>query len=143
LIWKAVRIAESQNLNYITEECVKIADQEMLAITTKSTLKMMSKEQMLILYGLIQCLKIAEDTKVSMKKLYAVYEQTCRRLGIIPQSYQRIWDYLLDIKEERLIKIRSVDKDNNQTSLISISKENLGMIEEIVLNSLKFKRIQI
>ncbi|MCK4381781.1 MAG: hypothetical protein KAW66_00675, partial [Candidatus Lokiarchaeota archaeon] len=144
LLWKATKIAENQNLKYITMECIRLANQDIVPFSTLDVLKYMPKQKGIFLLAIVTALKKSGSIQVSVLEITNSYLIVCENLGIQPRSHSQLWNYLQEFKREYLITMEIKSESiKGRKALISILDIPISKFEEIIVNILQTKGIKI
>jgi len=144
LLWKSSKIAESQDLKYITMECVRLGNQDIVPFSTLDVLKYMTLQKVIFLLAIIKALKKSGKIQISSLVITNSYLILCENLGIQPRSYSQLWNYLQDFKRENLITIEMKSESiKGRRGLVAIQEISLSKFEEIIINILQSKGIKI
>lgn len=144
LMWKATKIAENQNLKYITMESIRLANQDIVPFSTQDILLYMTPQKLIFLLSAIKTLILTEELQISIVDIYNHYSIFCENLGIKPRSYSQIWNYLQDFRKENLISMRIKSESiKGRKGFVSIQDIPLNKFEEIVVKILHSKGFKI
>jgi cell division control protein 6 len=144
ILWKAAKIAESRNLTFINNECVRLGSQELVPFSTLDVLKYMSSQKLFFLLAIVKGLKISNKTEISFLEIIRRYHIICENLGLNSRSNSQLWNYLQEFKRESIILINILsEKIKGRRSLIQIPEINLQKLEKIIIEILKLKGISI
>ncbi len=144
ILWKAAKIAESRNLKFIDNECVRLGSQELVPFSTLDILKYMAAQKLFFLLAIVKGLKISNITEISFLEISKRYNIICENLGLNPRSNSQLWNYLQEFKRESIVLINVLsEKIKGRRALIQIPEINLPNLEKIILELLKLKGINI
>ena len=144
LLWKATKIAENQNLKYISMECVRLANQDIVPFSAIDVLKYMPVQKGIFLLAIITALKKSGRIQVSVLEITNSYLVICENLGIQPRSHSQLWNYLQEFKREYLISMEiKSEAIKGRKALISIQDIPISKFEEILVKILQTKGIKI
>ena len=144
LLWKSSKIAESQDLKYITMECVRLGNQDIVPFSTLDVLKYMTLQKVIFLLAIIKALKKSGKIQISSLVITNSYLILCENLGIQPRSYSQLWNYLQDFKRENLITVEiKSEAIKGRRALVAVQEISLSKFEEIIINILQSKGIKI
>ncbi len=144
LLWKATKIAENQNLKYITMECIRLANQDTVPFSTLDVLKFMPLQKGVFLLAIITALKKTGRIQVSVLEITNSYLIICENLGIHPRSHSQLWNYLQEFKRDYLITMEIKSESiKGRKALISVQDIPISKFEEIIVNTLQTKGIKI
>jgi len=144
LLWKATKIAENQNLKYITMECIRLANQDIVPFSTLDVLKFIPIQKGIFLLAIITALKKSGRIQVSVLEITDSYLIICENLGIHPRSHSQLWNYLQEFKREYLITMEIKSESiKGRKALISVQDIPISKFEEIIVNILQTKGIKI
>jgi cell division control protein 6 len=142
LIWRACKIAESQNLNYITAECIRLGNQDLVPVSTQDTLAYLTSQKLMFLLAIIRSLKKNKQTEVSISTVIRLYHILCENAGIPHRSYSQLWNYLQDFKKENIVSVKiKSEKIKGRKALIEIPNIPLNSFEETISKLLNLKGI--
>lgn len=144
LLWRACKIAESQNSKAITPECIRLGNQETIPFLTQDVLNYMNNQKLLFLYAIVSVLKNTNSPRIPLIEILNSYFTLCENLGLKSRSYSQLWKYLQDYKKENIISVKVISENiKGRKSFIEISDIPLPRFEEILLNILNSKGVQI
>ena len=144
LLWRAGKIAESKNLKYLTSECVRLGNQDLIPYSTQDILIYMSSQKLILLLAIIKALKKNEKQKVTFSEVLDTYYVICENLLIEKRSYSQLWNYLQDFKKEDIISICiKSDSIRGRKALIEILNISLKKFETSIINILESKGIKV
>ena len=144
ILWKATKIADNQNLKYITMECVRLANQDIVPFSTIDVLKDISIQKGIFLLALIKALKKTGRIQVSILEITNSYLIICENLGIHPRSHSQLWNYLQEFKRDYLITMEIKSESiKGRKALISVQDIPISKFEEILVKILHAKGIKI
>lgn len=142
LIWRACKIAESQNLNYITAECIRLGNQDLVPFSTQDTLAYLTTQKLIFLLAIVRALKKNKQTNVSIIEVLKLYHMLCENAGMPHRSYSQLWNYLQEYKKENIVSIKIMsERIKGRRSLIEISSVPLTKFEENIVKILTSKGI--
>ena len=144
LLWRAGKIAENQNLNYISSECIRLGNQEIVPFSTQDVLKYMSQQKLILLLSIIKALKISNKSQISIGEINNHYKILCENIGVNVRSYSQIWNYLKDFQKDQLISMEIISETiKGRKTFISIGNISLKNFENIVIKILRLKGVMI
>ena len=144
LLWKATKIAESQNLKSITTECVRQANQDLVPFSTLDILKDMTEQKLIFLLSIVILLKKSQEPRSSFIEIVKSYIILCENTGLKPRSYSQLWNYLQEYKKENFVSLKLQSKQiKGRRALIEIHNILLPKFEEMIVNILNSKGIKI
>jgi len=144
VLWKATKIAENQNLKYITMECIRLANQDIVPFSTLDVLKYIPIQKGIFLLAIITALKKSGRVQVSVLEITNSYLIICENLGIHPRSHSQLWNYLQEFKKDYLITMEIKSESiKGRKALISVHDIPISKFEEIIVNILQTKGIKI
>lgn len=144
LLWKATIISENQNLKYITMECIRLANQDIVPFSTLDVLKVIPIQKGIFLLAIVTALKKSGSIQVSVLEITNSYLIICENLGIQPRSHSQLWNYLQEFKREYLITMEIKSESiKGRKALISVQDIPISKFEEIIVNILQTKGIKI
>ena len=144
LLWKATKIAENQNLKYISMECIRLANQDIVPFSAIDVLKYMPVQKVIFLLAILVALKKNKRIQVSVLEITNSYLVICENLGIHPRSHSQLWNYLQEFKREYLISMEiKSEAIKGRKALISIQDIPILKFEEILVKILHGKGIKI
>jgi len=142
LIWRACKIAENQNLNYISAECIRLGNQDLVPISTQDTLAYLTSQKLIFLLAIIRALKKSKQTNVSISNILKLYHILCENAGLTHRSYSQLWNYLQEFKKENIISVKVMsERIKGRKALIEIPIIPLNKFEETILKLLTLKGI--
>jgi len=110
LLWKSTKIAENQNLKYVTIESIRLANQDIVPFSTIDILRYMSTQKIIFLLAIINSLDKCGGIHTSVREITESYLILCESLGIQPRSHSQLWNYLQEFKREYLITMEIVSE---------------------------------
>jgi cell division control protein 6 len=144
LLWKATKIAENQNLKYITMECIRLANQDIVPFSTIDVLKYIPIQKGIFLLAIITALKKSGKIQVSVLEITNSYLIICENLGIHPRSHSQLWNYLQEFRREYLIAMEIKSESiKGRKALISVQDIPISKFEDFLVNILQTKGIRI
>jgi cell division control protein 6 len=144
ILWKATKIAESRNLKFVDNECVRLGSQELVPFSTLDILKYMSSQKLFFLLAIVKGLKILNTTEIPFIEISKRYHIICENLGLNPRSNSQLWNYLQEFKRESIVLINVLgEKIKGRRALIQIPEIDLRKLEKIIIEMLKLKGINI
>jgi len=144
LLWRASKIAENKNLKYITAECIRLGNQDLVPFSTQDILMYMSSQKLIFLLTIIKRLNNGEKHQVSLMDILDAYYILCENLGISPRSYSQLWNYLQEFKKENLISVKIKSNSiKGRKAFIEIPDISLTKFEKIIVNLLQSKGLEI
>ncbi|MFX1321248.1 MAG: Cdc6/Cdc18 family protein [Promethearchaeota archaeon] len=144
ILWRAAKIAENQNLKYITAECIRAGNQNLVPYSTLDILKYMTSQKLIFLLAIIKSLKVSEKPQISFLDILKTYNIVCENTRLKPRSYSQLWNYLQEFHRENLILIK-VKSENikGRKTFIKIPNIALSKFEEIIINILSHRGLKI
>ncbi|MFX1280907.1 MAG: Cdc6/Cdc18 family protein [Promethearchaeota archaeon] len=144
VLWKAAKIAESRNLNYIDSECIRLGSQELVPFSTLDVLKYMTSQKLFFLLAIMKGLKNSFKTKISFIEILKRYQIICENYGLQSRSNSQLWNYLQEFKREGIILIEILgEKIRGRRALVQIPEIDLKKLEKIVIEILQSKGLNI
>ncbi len=144
ILWKATKIAESRNLNFINTECVRLGSQETVPFSTLDILKYMSSHKLLFLFSIVKGLKNNYEPTISFLGILKRYRIICENLELNPRSNSQLWNYLQEFKRESIVIIEIIsEKVKGRRALIQIPEINLLKLEDIIIKILQSKGLKV
>lgn len=144
LLWRASKIAESKNLKYITTECIRLGNQQLLPFSPQDVLQYISSTKLILLLSIIRVLKKSKRTQIAITGILNTYKALCENLGKQPKSYSQLWNYLQEFKNENLISIETVSESiKGRKAFIKIQDISLSIFENNIYKILKSKGIDV
>jgi cell division control protein 6 len=142
LLWRAGKIAENQSLKYITSECIRLSNQDVVPFSTQDILKYMGQHKLIYLLSIIKSLKSYNRAQISIGEIANNYKVLGENLGIKIRSYSQIWNYLKDFQKENLISLNIIcEAIKGRKAFVSIGDISLAKFESIVIKILQSKGI--
>jgi Cdc6-like AAA superfamily ATPase len=144
LIWRACKIAESQNLNHVTAECVRLGNQEFVPFSTQDTLAYLTVQKLIFLLAIIRVLQKTKQTNVSIFEVLKLYHVLCENAGMSHRSYSQLLNYLQEYKRENIVSIKILsEKIKGRRALIEIPNIPLTKFEVTIVKLLTSKGISL
>ena len=144
LLWKAGKVAESENLPMVTKECVDIANQEYYPINSFEYLKYKPKEKLIFLLGVIKVVINSRKRQITIKEIQDEYLKLCKELNVDPKSYTQIWNYIQEYKREEILKVSLGNKNSRgrgRKSYVEIFDAPLPQLESEIITLLNLEGI--
>ncbi|MFX0071851.1 MAG: ORC1-type DNA replication protein [Candidatus Hermodarchaeota archaeon] len=144
LLWKAGKIAESNNLNFIDAECVRLANQDQVLFSTLDFLNELTNQKLLFLLSIIKTLQLNNNEKITFLDILKTYNVFCENVKLNPRSYSQLYNYLKELKKEKFITARMQSKNiKGRKALIEITDIPLKKFEDEIKTILNSKGIKI
>ena len=144
LIWRACKIAENQNLNYLTAECIRLGNQDLVPVSTQDTLGYLTSQKLIFLLAIIRSLKKSKKPNVSISNVLKLYHILCENAGMTHRSYSQLWNYLQEFKKENIVSVKIIsERIKGRMALIEIPNIPLNKFEETILKLLTLKGINL
>jgi len=143
LLWKSTKIAENQNLKYITIESIRLANQDIVPFSTLDILKYMSTQKIIFLLAIINSLDKCRGIHTSVREITESYLILCESLGIQPRSNSQLWNYLQEFKREYLITMEIVSESiKGRKAQITVQDIPISKYKEFLLEVMETKGIK-
>ncbi|MHA1485607.1 MAG: Cdc6/Cdc18 family protein [Promethearchaeota archaeon] len=144
LLWKSTKIAENQNLKYVTIESIRLANQDIVPFSTIDILRYMSTQKIIFLLAIINSLNKCGGIHTSVREITESYLILCESLGIQPRSHSQLWNYLQEFKREYLITMEIVSESiKGRKAQITIQNIPISKYKELLLEVMETKGIKI
>ncbi|MFX0080125.1 MAG: Cdc6/Cdc18 family protein [Candidatus Hodarchaeota archaeon] len=144
VLWKSAKIAEGKNLKFINPECIRLGSQEMVPFSTLDILKYISSQKLFLLLSIVKGLRKSYDTEISFLDILKIYQIICENVGLPSRSNSQLWNYLQEFKRENIIVIKVLsEKIKGRKALIQIPEINLSKLENIIIEILKSKGLNV
>jgi cell division control protein 6 len=144
LIWRACKIAESKNLNYITAECIRLGNQDLVPVLTQDTLAYLTSQKLIFLLSIIRSLNKSKETSVSISNVLKLYHILCENAGLPHRSYSQLWNYLQEYKKESIVSVKIMsERIKGRKALLEIPNIPLNKFEATILKLLAQKGIKL
>ena len=144
ILWRASKIAESKNLKYITAECIRLGNQDLLPFSMSDVLKYMNIQQLAFLLAIAKELRNSEDIEISFSEILRRYYIICENISKTPRSNSQLWNYLQEFKRENLVLINVISGGiKGRRALIKISDLSLPKLEKKIIEILNSNGISI
>ena len=144
LLWKASKYAESRNLKYLTSECIRFGNQDLVSFSTRDAIKYLSIQKLIFLLSIIRILKKSENSEISISEILNLYRILCENLGLNPRSYSQLWNYLNEFEKEDIISLNiKSEAIKGRKAFIEIQDIPLVNFESIINTTLKSKGINL
>ncbi|MGB5912594.1 MAG: AAA family ATPase [Promethearchaeia archaeon] len=142
LLWRASKTAEGRNLKCITNECVRLGNQDLVPFSTQDTLQFMSSQKLIFLLSIIKSLKKSKISQISLPEILEFYNILCENLNKHPKSYSQLWNYLQDFKRENILSINIKSESiKGRKAFINVQDVGLSTFEKVINKLLKLKGI--
>ena len=142
LLWKSAKIAKYQHLKYITPECIRLANQELISFSTQDILKYMKVHKLLLLLAVVRVLKKIGKTQIYISDAIKNYQINCENIGIKERSYSQLWNYLNELKNENIISMEILSqKIRGRKGIIKIPEIPLNKLEDCINSILHSKGV--
>ncbi len=144
ILWKACKIAESKDLNYISSESLRLANETLVPYSIQDFLKYLSYNKILFLLAITLSLKNSIKPSISFSKILEQYEIICESLQKKKKSYSQLWNYLNDFKKDGIISVNIQSKNiRGRKSLIKVLDIPLEELERLIYKILQNKGIKL
>jgi len=144
LLWKSTKIAENQNLKYITIESIRLANQDIVPFSTLDVLKYMATQKIIFLLAIINALDKCGGIHTSVREITESYLILCESLGIQPRTHSQLWNYLQEFKREYLITMEIVSESiKGRKAQITVQNIPISKYKELLLEVMETKGIKI
>ncbi|MFX1315137.1 MAG: Cdc6/Cdc18 family protein [Promethearchaeota archaeon] len=144
ILWRAAKIAESQNLKYITAECIRAGNQDLVPFSTQDILRYMASQKLIFLLAIVKSLKMNESANISFLEIIKIYNIICENIGLKSRSYSQLWNYLKEFNRESLILIKVTGENiKGRKTFIEIPNVELSKFEKIIINTLNRNGVNI
>jgi len=144
LLWKAAKIAQYQQLKYITTECIRLASQDLISFSTQDLLKYMNIHKLLLLLAVVLELKNLGKPHVYIADAIKSYQINCENIGIKERSYSQLWNYLNDLKKDNIISMQILSqKIRGRKGIITIPEIPLNKLEDFIKSILYSKGVSL
>ena len=130
LMWRASKIADSKNLNYVTTDCIRLANQDLLPFSTSDVLNYMNRQQLTFLLAIVKELGKRDKIEISFSEVLKMYHIICENIKLSPRSHSQLWIYLQEFKKNNIILINVISEGiKGRRALIKISDLSLPKLE--------------
>jgi cell division control protein 6 len=137
LLWRASKIADSKNLKYITTDCIRLANQDLLPFSTSDVLNYMNNEQLTFLLAIVKELGKGDKIEISLSEVLKRYYIICENTKLSPRSHSQLWIYLQEFKKNNIILINVISEGiRGRRALIKISDLSLPKLEKNIIKLL-------
>ena len=144
LIWRACKIAENQNLKYITAECIRLGNQDLVPASTQDTLAYLTSQKLIFLLSIIRALKKSKEASISISNVLKLYHILCENAGFPHRSYSQLWNYLQEYKKESIVSVKIMsERIKGRKALLEIPNIPLDKFEETILKLLTLKGVKL
>lgn len=144
LLWRSCKIAESKNLKYITAECIRLGNQDLLPFSTLDILEEMNSQKLTFLLAIIKALDNSDKIEISFIETLKMYYILCENVGLNPRSDSQLWHYLQEFKRENIIVTKIIsEKIKGRRAIIKIPDLSLRNLEKNAIEILNSKGIEI
>ena len=142
VLWKACKIAESKYLSFLSTECLRLANQELIPYSIHNLLKYLKQEKLLFLLSIVISLKNTKNASISLSEILEQYHIVCENIRKIPKSYSQLWNYLNEFKKDGIISIELKSKNiQGRRSYIKILDISLIKLENLIHKILEKKGV--
>lgn len=144
ILWRACKIADNKSLKYITAECIRLANQDLLPFSTLDILKYMNSQKLAFLLGIIKALNNSDDFEISFVETLKIYNMICENIGLRSRSHSQLWNYLQELKRENIILIKVISEGiKGRHAIINIPDLSLPNLEKKVIGILNSKGFNV
>ncbi|MFX1327106.1 MAG: ORC1-type DNA replication protein [Promethearchaeota archaeon] len=144
ILWRACKIAESKSLKYISIECIRLANQDLLPFSALDILEYMTSQKLIFLLAIIKALFKSDTSKISFTKALRNYYIICENIRLNPRSHSQIWNYLQEFKRESIVKLQIMSKGIiGRRTIIEIPDLSLSNLEKKIIETLNSKGVRI
>ncbi|KKM14173.1 hypothetical protein LCGC14_1708780 [marine sediment metagenome] len=110
LVWRASKIAESKNLKYITAECIRLGNQDLLSFSMSDVLKYMNVQKLTFLLAIVKGLRNNDEIEIAFLEILKRYDIICENIRLNPRSHSQLWSYLQEFKRENIVLIKIISE---------------------------------
>lgn len=144
ILWKACKIAENKNLNYVSSESLRLANEMLVPYSIQDFLKYLSYNKILFLLAIVLGLKTSIKPSISFPQILEQYEIICENLQKKKKSYSQLWNYLNEFKKDGFVSVDIQSKNiKGRKSLIKVLDISLEELESLIYTALENKGIQL
>ncbi len=144
LIWRASKIAESKNLKYITAECIRLGNQDLLSFSMSDVIKYMNVQKLTFLLAIVKGLRNNDDIEIAFLEILKRYNIICENIRLSPRSYSQLWSYLQEFKRENIVLIKIISEGiKGRRALIKIPDLSLLKLERNIIELINSKGLTI
>lgn len=144
LVWRASKIAESKNLKYITAECIRLGNQDLLSFSMSDVIKYMNAQKLTFLLAIVKGLRNNDDIEIAFLEILKSYNIICENIRLNPRSYSQLWSYLQEFKRENIVLIKIISEGiKGRRALIKIPDLSLPKLERNIIELINSKGLTI
>lgn len=144
LVWRASKIAESKNLKYITAECIRLGNQDLLSFSMSDVIKHMNAQKLTFLLAIVKGLRNNDDIEIAFLEILKSYNIICENIRLNPRSYSQLWSYLQEFKRENIVLIKIISEGiKGRRALIKIPDLSLPKLERNIIELINSKGLTI
>ncbi len=144
LVWRASKIAESKNLKYITAECIRLGNQDLLSFSMSDVLKYMNVQKLTFLLAIVKGLRNNDEIEIAFLEILKRYDIICENIRLNPRSHSQLWSYLQEFKRENIVLIKIISEGiKGRRALIKIPDLSLPKLERNIIELLNSKGLTI
>jgi Cdc6-like AAA superfamily ATPase len=137
LLWKACKIAEQKDLNYITAEAIRLANKTLIPYSLQDFLNYLNLHKIFFLLSIIMALNKNQES-IPLSKAIEQYKVICENLQKEGRSNSQLRNYLKEFEKEGIISIEIISKNiKGRRSLINILDFPLEYLEKLVVKILE------
>lgn len=137
LLWKACKITERKNLNYITAEAIRLANKTLIPYSLQDFLNYLNAHKIFFLLSIVMALNKNRES-ISLSEAIEQYKIICENLQKEGRSTSQLRNYLNAFEKEGIISIEIISKNiKGRRSLINILDIPLEYLEELVIKILE------
>ncbi len=141
VLWKAAKYAEMDGAHAIYPEHVRRAIRDASIGIRVEELASYYPHQLLLLLAIIRALKRRPTIAyVPFGNVEEEYKMVCDEFGEKPRVHSLLWEFLQELKKSGVVETKPSGKGRRgRTTLISISRESLDSLENVVTSILRSK----
>jgi cell division control protein 6 len=144
ILWKACKIAESKGLNYISNECLRLANETLVPYSIQDFLRYLGYSKTLFLLAIVISLKSSTKASISFSEVLGQYRIVCETYQEKQKSYSQLWNYLNEFKRDGFVSIGIKSKNiKGRKSSIKILDISLEKLENLIYKKLENKRFKL
>ena len=138
LLWKACKIAERKNLNYLTAEAIRLANKTLIPYSLQDFLNYLNLHKLFFLLSIIMRLNNINSENISLSETIEQYKIICENIEVAKRSNSQLRNYLNEFEKEGIISVKVKSKNiQGRKSIIKVLDFPLEYLEKLIIDTLK------
>jgi len=138
LLWKACKIGERKNLNYLTAEAIRLANKTLIPYSLQDFLNYLNLHKLIFLLSIIMRLHNINRETISLTETIEQYKIICENIEVDKRSNSQLRNYLNEFEKEGIVSVKVKSKNiQGRKSIIKVLDFPLEYLEKTVIDTLK------